>query len=741
MKRPLVLVGFCYLLTLAAAVFFGAGPSFVLLWLCAAGFLVTFVWWRTRRAVVFPLAFAAAAVALATFCLYSRAVVEPPSALGGKNVTLRGTVCELPEHRNGRWYYTVRVDGASEKNVPAGFKIRLSSQNELSAGPYSRVSGKVHLFLPAGGDGFSSKTYYASKGIMMFAYLPGNGAVKILPPAEKPPYYYALRMREKLLCSVEELLPQEEASLVNGILLGETDGLSSSLTADFRTDGISHILSVSGLHMSTIAELMIFLLLFFRVPKRPAAAVAACGVFGFMAVTCFVPSVTRSGLMCLLCFAGPLLSRRADPLNSLCAAGLLICLANPYAAADVGFLLSFFATLGLVLCTGPVTRFLNGKFDRVRALSPLVEGVNGVLATSAGATLFTLPIILLGFGTVSVVAPLANLLELVPSTLLMGFGAAAAVLNLLLPRTFLAMPFALAAGLLAKYMSACAACLARIPLASVSASQGFVTLWLAGTLFLFAAALFLGRGKKLFPQAACLSVLVLLVGVFSFQVSQRDVTHLAVLDGGDGVSVVLTRGGHAAVVGCGSYNSGKVISYLGSENVSKLDALAVLTGGRDEFSCAADVAARFRPVRVVAQADAASDGFVRKAASEALLTPFASRAEMTFWSGATVELTESKRSAAAKIAVGGVALVVCPDGVKRVDLPADWLSPDFLVVGGKPDSLDGFSPACTVFSVDRETLGKTAEAIKTRRSLWTGGCGNLVLSLRGNRSLSVGREN
>ena len=740
MKRPLVLVGFCYLLTLAAAVFFGAELSFFLLWFCVAGFLVTFVWWRTRRAVIFPLAFATAAVALASFCLYFHSSVEPPRALDGKEETIRGTICELPEHRNSRWYYVVRVDSIAVRNAPTGFKIRLSSQNALNAGPYSRIGGKTHLFLPPGGDGFSSRAYYASKGIMMYAYLEQNSSVQVLPPVEKPPYYYALRMRQALLRSVEDILPTEEASLVNGILLGDTSGLSNRLTADFRTDGISHILSVSGLHMSTIAELLIFLLLFFHIPKRPATAAAACGVFGFMAVTCFVPSVMRSGVMCLLCLAGPLLSRRADPLNSLCTAGLLICLANPYAAADIGLLLSFFATLGLILCTRPITRFLNGRFDKVRALSPLVRGVNGVLATSVGATLFTLPIILLSFGTVSIVAPLANIFELVPSSLLMCFGAAAAVFNLLLPQTFLAMPFALAAGLLAKYMSSCAAFLARIPLASISASQGFVTLWLAGTMLLFAAALILGRGNRLFPQTACLSVILLLVGILSFQIDRRDMTRLAVLDVGDSVSVVLTRDGHAAVVGCESYNSGTVISYLNSENIMRLDGLAVLTQKRDEFSCAADVAGRFRPVRTVAQADAAADGFVREAAAGSVLAPFDTQAKMTLWSNVTVELLQLKKASAAKISASGVTVVVCPDGVKRDGLPSGWRTPDFLVVGKSTAQAGTFSPGCTVFSVDRETLQKSAGTVKKSRAVWTGGYGNLVLNLQGDRRLSVGRE-
>lgn len=740
MKRPLVLVGFCYLLTLAAAVFFGALISFILFWICIAGFAVTLVMKRTRKAVVFPLALITSAVALGSFCLYSHFAVEPHRTLDDKDAVIQGTVCELPERRYNRWYYVVQVDSTSGKDVPQHFKIRLSSQNGLNVGPYSRIQGKIHLFLPSGGEGYSSRGYYASKDIMMFAYLYEYAGVKLLPPESKPPYYYALKLRQALLQSVKSILPPEEASLVNGILLGDTSSLSNQLTDDFRTDGISHILSVSGLHMSTIAELLIFLLLFLHVPKKGTAAVAACGVFCFMAITCFVPSVTRSGVMCLLCLAAPLFSRRADPLNSLCTAGLLICLGNPYAAADVGLLLSFFATMGLILCTGPITKFLNGKLDKVHAFSPLVRGINGILATSVGATLFTLPIILLSFGTVSIVAPLSNLLELVPSTLLMGFGAAAAVLNLLLPQTYLAMPFALAAGLLAKYMQNCAAWLAKLPLASISASSGFVLLWLAGTMLLFAVALALAKGKRLFPQTACISVILLLVGIFSFQLTRQNETRVAVLDVGTNISVVLTRGGHAAVVGCGSFNSGKVISYLNSENIAQLDSLELLTREREEFACAADLASRFAPKRLIVQQDGMADGFVQKAADHSeKLTRFQSEAEASLWSNVRIETRMSKKSSAAKITAEGVSIVVCPDGVDRSALPVDWRSPDFFIadIMGKPD---GISPVCAAFSMDRDDLTKSAGQVKQWRSVWTGGYGNLILKLKGGRTLSVGRE-
>ncbi len=157
MKRPLVLVGICYLLTQAAAVFFGAGVLKILFFVCAGGFAVTFVYWRTRRARVFPVAFLAAAVAFGSFCLYTRFAVEPSRALDGRDETVTATVCELPVNQYGRWYYVLQIDSVDDKTAPQRFRIRLSSQRALSVEPYSRIRGKIHLFLPQGGDGYSSR--------------------------------------------------------------------------------------------------------------------------------------------------------------------------------------------------------------------------------------------------------------------------------------------------------------------------------------------------------------------------------------------------------------------------------------------------------------------------------------------------------------------------------------------------------------------------------------------------------
>ena len=739
MRRPLVLVGFTALLTLAAAVYFGEHLSFLLIWVCLAGFAAAFFYWKTRRTAVFPVAFLTAAVALGSFCIYTHFAVDPPRTLDGKDAVAEATVCELPVQQYGRWYYVARVDRLSVPGAPTGFKIRISSQNALSAGPYSRIDAKVHLFLPQGGDGFSSRTYYASHGIMLFAYLYEYDGVKVLPPAEKPPYYYALRVRQKVLDAIDSLLNSEEAALVKGVFLGGDTSLSAQTQADFRTDGVSHILSVSGLHMATVAELLAMLFLFLRFPKKLSSAATGAGVLCFMAVTGFVPSVSRSGMMCVLYLAGPVLSRRADPLNSLCTATLILCLMNPLAAADVGLLLSFSATLGLILLSGRISSALNRRFDRFRLLRPLVRGVNGVIATSVAATLFTLPIIILTFGTVSLVSLFSNLLELVPSSLMIGFAAAAAVFQVLAPQSLVAMPFGLGAGLLAKYMLVSAHWLAGLPLASVSASVGFVKLWLAGTLALLAAALFRQRGNRLLVPAACLSVIVLEIGILSYQAASLDAVRISVLDVGTAESAVISCNGHAAVVGCGGYNSGRITGALLADNVSKLDYAQNLTHDHDESANLADVVERCRPGKLLTDSSGRADGFVQKAVScsrSAAVLREASSAEL--WDRVKIETRACGKADAAEITTSGISVLVLPADADAAQLPPEWLSSDLIVCDAPPPG-NGANRVCTVFSVDSADLPAAVRKF-SGRCVWTGGSGKIVLELKEKGMLSVRRE-
>ena len=230
--RPFVLVGFVYLLTLTAAVCFGADAALaagcVCMGLCAVLLLI-------RRFPLFAVSLAVAAAALGSFNVWTETVVLPAETMAGKDAFFTGTICELPESSYGRFYYIVEVDSIEWEDAPDVGKIRLSAQNALAVEPYDRIRGRAHFFLPAEGEGFDKRSYYISKGILLSAYLYDYEEKQIFPAESLPPYGYALKARAALKNSLYELLPEREAGLAVGVLLGDKSGISGEIEEAFRT--------------------------------------------------------------------------------------------------------------------------------------------------------------------------------------------------------------------------------------------------------------------------------------------------------------------------------------------------------------------------------------------------------------------------------------------------------------------------------------------------------------------------
>ena len=112
--------------------------------------------------------------------------------------------------------------------------------------------------------------------------------------------------------------------------------------------------------MTIVFQGLLKLLKFCKIPHKLSCVITAFGVLSFMAITGFSPSVLRSGIMSLLFLAAMIFHRKADSLNSLGIAVFLLCVINPYAAADFGFLLSVTSALSLILLSKPCLLYTSG---------------------------------------------------------------------------------------------------------------------------------------------------------------------------------------------------------------------------------------------------------------------------------------------------------------------------------------------------------------------------------------------
>ncbi len=301
---------------------------------------------------------------------------------------------------------TVKVSRIDGKKVTP-FKMTVYFEEKVLAGEYLFVSGNAEI--PESTNGLYNEALYdLSDNIYLQMSSP-----KITPTYEKDKILVASDyLRGVIKNRFVSILDKDTAGKVTGILLGDKSGIGIAQKNKYSASGISHMFAVSGLHLSAIVGMLIIFLRLFYVKRKSLAFILAGAVFFFMWLVGFTPSVQRAGIMTIvLCFSY-FTNRRADMMTSLCLAGAIICMSGPYAATDVGFLLSFLAVLSLITVAKYFCAFFLRCFEVVKLRNTLTYKVSNILGTSVAVMFFTLPVIVICFDASTMLSPLTNMLSL-----------------------------------------------------------------------------------------------------------------------------------------------------------------------------------------------------------------------------------------------------------------------------------------------------------------------------------------
>ncbi|MEA2612581.1 MAG: competence protein ComEC, partial [Chloroflexota bacterium] len=199
------------------------------------------------------------------------------------------------------------------------------------------------------------------------------------------------------------VLPEPEAGLAAGILIGLRDRVDRQVAANFTTAGVSHVVAISGWNIAIVAAAVGAFA--GRLGRRRRTIVTAVAIVSYIVFAGASPSVLRAGAM-----AGVVLLARESGRSGRAAAALgwaafLLLLVEPSLVSDAGFQLSTLATAGLVAWATPLTERLD-RLTRGRLPRWLTENLGVSLAAQAA----TLPVILASFGRLSLVSPVVNLL-------------------------------------------------------------------------------------------------------------------------------------------------------------------------------------------------------------------------------------------------------------------------------------------------------------------------------------------
>jgi competence protein ComEC len=253
-------------------------------------------------------------------------------------------------------------------------------------------------------------------------------------------------------------LAGERRAVLEGILLGDDNGLSPALKQAFRRSGLYHLLAVSGQNVVLLATGVLVVAMLLGLP-RVAGHVCALGAIGaYVLAVGPQPSVIRAAVAGSAVSFAWLAGRGRDPWHVLLLAAVVLLAWNPYAVYDAGFQLSFAAVVAIFV----VVPFAQGLLEGY----PVPRRLGIPVAVSVACTVATAPILWLQFGQVPLLGVVANVLVELAIPPLLGLAFGAALVDPVCPP--LAELLAWANGWLATYVTACARGVAAVPGAQVT---------------------------------------------------------------------------------------------------------------------------------------------------------------------------------------------------------------------------------------------------------------------------------
>lgn len=202
--------------------------------------------------------------------------------------------------------------------------------------------------------------------------------------------------------TINGTLTDEEGNLLLAILLGDKDKLSEDIQESFKTSNLSHMLAVSGAHVSYIILGLTYVLQNSIIGKKNGKIVCIFFLLVFMAITNFTPSVTRACIMAILTLFSSIIYRKSDVYTNISVAALITLIFNPYSLLDLGFQLSYGGTIGIII-------FIK-RIQEKKSNSKVINYIKQMALVSIYANIIIIPIMMYHFNTVSFTFIISNIM-------------------------------------------------------------------------------------------------------------------------------------------------------------------------------------------------------------------------------------------------------------------------------------------------------------------------------------------
>ncbi|HEX2694680.1 MAG TPA: DNA internalization-related competence protein ComEC/Rec2, partial [Acidobacteriota bacterium] len=520
----------------------------------------------------------------------------------------RGKLALSPSRELDRDVYILKVSrvrsGGAEREVRGNLRLTVPRaadsppRPDLFAGDEVAVSARIYASREF--DNFNAPFYarfLKSRNIHNRAFAKSALLLERTGPAPSWSVFRAASvLRRKLQRRLELSFPgpqpagiSPEGAVLEALLLGDDGRMDEATVLSLQRTGLYHLFAISGAHIAIVSFLFFSLFKLARVPRRLSYGILIAALVFYALLVEGSPSVLRAVIMTVAFLAGKLFWKDAHILNAIALSAFVLLVANPFSLFDVGFQLTFAATLSIILFQPKL----------LRLLPKLPLGIGELAAMSVAATAGVLPILVSDFNRVTFSSLILNFAAVPLVGLVMGLGYACFPVAFAFP--FLAGPMALGLRALVRVFAWVSGLLDPVPFVSyrVPTPPAWVVVgYFAFLLLLLAPRRF--RGQKAAALAAFAVFFVVLVS-FPFP-SRSSVFKVTVLDVGQGDAILVEfPGRRKMLIDAGGFPEGRfdvgesvVSPFLWRKGIKRLDRLVLTHPHPDHLGGLPAVARNFR---------------------------------------------------------------------------------------------------------------------------------------------------
>lgn len=302
--------------------------------------------------------------------------------------------------------YKVKVENLKGyKDINLILRVSKSKKINLNYGDKIKVSGEYIIPDEARNyGGFKYKQYLKTQKI--YGIFEANKVEVLKYNNLSFIELFSNKVKLKIIENFSNLLPEETNQLFLGILIGYDDNLSEDIEESFRKSSLTHLLAVSGAHIAYIIVGVSFLFKKLKIPKRITQIITIVFLIFFMYITDFSSSVVRASAMGIILLMSMIFFRKNDIHTTISISILLILIENPYKMLDIGLLLSYFATIGIIC----FSRLNKKEKVQITLKERFIEYIKEMILITLYANIFVIPIMIYNFNIISLTFVISNVI-------------------------------------------------------------------------------------------------------------------------------------------------------------------------------------------------------------------------------------------------------------------------------------------------------------------------------------------